>query len=400
MSAEPQLFRIEPDTKESSSMEEVDFVRLGFRERRDIQEWIAKNPRILGEDLLIIGKEFSNFDRTSERLDLLAVDAHGRIVIIEVKRDDTGNDAHWQAIKYASYFRNTKQREVVRILASYESVSEEEAEEKLRTHLGGDLDVLNNDQRIILVSHRFALEVTSAALWLNEKSSNEDMISCVQLTPYRDDQNGDAAPLYIQASRIIPVPGAENYVIETGGGESGGRIDGFTVRRAHRSDDKISSFFREIDTLVTNGLSGNIRPDRRSRWARIRKGGRDYILWYSRPPWKLEECYFQAYLRQGSETKAVTVAFYCSSKKHEGIEAKVSALDIHAQQKIYKKRGFCGITVDLENSSLDEGFRDEIADTLKCFIEKITPVVDEFVNEINEEGRQEARRSPDVPETE
>ena len=29
---------------------------------------------------------------------------------------------------------------------------------------------LNNDQRIILASHRFAPEVTSAALWLNEKA--------------------------------------------------------------------------------------------------------------------------------------------------------------------------------------------------------------------------------------
>ena len=386
MSADPQLFRIEPDTKESSSMEEVDFVRLGFRERRDIQEWIAKNPRILGEDLLIIGKEFSDFDRTSERLDLLAVDAHGRIVIIEVKRDDTGSDAHWQAIKYASYFRNTKQREVVRILASYESVSEEEAEEKLRTHLGGDLDVLNNDQRIILVSHRFALEVTSAALWLNEKSSNEDMISCVQLTPYRDDQNGNAAPLYIQASRIIPVPGAENYVIETGGGKSGGRIDGFTVRRTRRSDDGISSFFREIGTLVTDGLSGNIKPDKRSRWAGRYERGRYYNLWYSRSPWKPRECYFHAYLTQEGETKEVKVAFYCSSTKLEGIEAKLSVLDIHAQQEIYEARGFFGITVDLENSSLDEEFRDEIVETLKCFIEKITPVVDEFVNERNAEG--------------
>ena len=28
----------------------------------------------MGEDLLIIAKEFSGFDRTSERLDLLAVD--------------------------------------------------------------------------------------------------------------------------------------------------------------------------------------------------------------------------------------------------------------------------------------------------------------------------------------
>lgn len=387
MSAEPQLFRIDPDTKESSSMEEVDFARLGFRERRDIQEWIAKNPHILREDLFIIGKEFNDFDRTDERLDLLAVDAHGRIVIIEVKRDDTGSDAHWQAIKYASYFRNTKPQDVVRILAGYESVSEEEAEEKLRTHLGGDLEVLNNDQRIILVSHRFAPEVTSASLWLNEKSSDEDMISCVQLTPYRDDQNDDTAPLYIQASRIIPVPGAENYVIETGGGESGGRTDGFTVRRAHRSEDEISSFFREIGTLVTGGLSGNIKPDGKSPWAGIYRGGRYYNLWYSRPPWKVRECWFQAYLTQGSEAKAATVfyvqvGFYCSSTKCEGIEEKLSALDVHAQQKIDGK----SVTVNLENCSLDKGFRDEIADTLKCFIEKITPVVDEFVNELNEEG--------------
>lgn len=63
-------------------------------------------------------------------------------------------------------------------------------------------------------------------------------------------------------------------------------------------------------------------------------------------------------------------------------EEKLSALDIHSQQKIDGK----SITVDLENSSLDEGFRDEIADKLKCFIEKITPVVDEFVNELNAEG--------------
>ena len=386
MSAEPRLFRIDPHTKESSSMEEVDFARLGFRERRDIQEWIANNPRILGEDLLIIGKEYSDFNRTSERPDLLAVDAHGRIVLIEVKRDHSGSNTHWQAIKYASYFRNTKPQDVVRILAGHESVSEEEAEEKLRTHLEGDLDVLNNDQRIILVSHRFAPEVTSAALWLNEKSSDEGMISCVRLTPYRDAQNvNDTAPLYIQASRIIPVPGAENYVIEAGGGKSGGRIDGFTVRRARRSsDDEISSFFREIDTSVTDGLPDNIKPDKRSRWANFYKeAGRYYNLWYSRSPWGQKEAYFQAYLEQESETEAVTVfrvtvAFYT---RFEGIGEKLSALDVHVQQVIKKN----SVAVHLQNSSLDDGFRDEIADTLKCFIEKITPVVDEFANELNEE---------------
>ena len=105
MSGDPHLFRVDPESRESKLVEEVDFRQLGFQERRDIQEWIAANPGILGEDLLIIGKEFSGFDRTNECLDLLAVDSDGKLVVIELKRDDTGPDAHWQAIKYASYLR-------------------------------------------------------------------------------------------------------------------------------------------------------------------------------------------------------------------------------------------------------------------------------------------------------
>ena len=73
MGAEPQLFRINPENRESERIEEVEFANLGFQERHDIQEWIAANPGILGEGLLVIGKEFSGFDRTDEGL---AVDAH------------------------------------------------------------------------------------------------------------------------------------------------------------------------------------------------------------------------------------------------------------------------------------------------------------------------------------
>ena len=138
--------------------------------------------------MLIICKEFSGFDRTNERLDLLAVDPTGKLVIIELKRDDSGTDAYWQAIKYASYFQKTSAVKVVGILASYDGTASEEAVHKLRRHLNeDDLSSLNNDQRIILASHRFAPEVTSAALWLNGKSPN--LITCVQLTPYVDGES-------------------------------------------------------------------------------------------------------------------------------------------------------------------------------------------------------------------
>ena len=108
MSAEPQLFRINPENRESEKITEVNFVHLGFHERRDVQEWIAANPGILGEGLLIIGKEFIGFDRTNEKLDLLAVDEEGKLVVIELKRDHTGSNAHWQAIKYASYLHRER----------------------------------------------------------------------------------------------------------------------------------------------------------------------------------------------------------------------------------------------------------------------------------------------------
>ena len=41
------------------------------------------------------------------------------------------------------------------------------------------------NQRIILASHRFAPEVTTAALWLNDKAPGENLITCVSLTPFQ-----------------------------------------------------------------------------------------------------------------------------------------------------------------------------------------------------------------------
>ena len=56
MGKEPQLFKIDPTDKTSEAVKEIDFAQVGLLERRDIQEWIANNPGILGDDLLIITK--------------------------------------------------------------------------------------------------------------------------------------------------------------------------------------------------------------------------------------------------------------------------------------------------------------------------------------------------------
>ena len=74
---------------------------MKFRERGNLQEWIANNPSSLSEELLIIQKEFNSFGETNERLELLALDKLRNLVIIENKLDDSGKDVTWQTIKYA-----------------------------------------------------------------------------------------------------------------------------------------------------------------------------------------------------------------------------------------------------------------------------------------------------------
>ncbi len=393
MSGEPKMFRINPENQASEAIAEVDFSRLGFQERRDIQEWVSDNPGILGDDLLIIGKEFSGFDRTSERLDLLAVERDGKLVVIELKRDDTGADAHWQAIKYASYLHHADADQIVDMLVRYDGkITKAEAAERLLQHMGADdLNALNYDQRIILASHRFAPEVTSAVLWLNEKAPDENLITCVQLTPYHDSKTDI---LYVQASTIIPLPGIDNYVVRIGdnaqdNGTSGGGSLGEKLSRsfARNRNDTVTYFLRRVGDLAINELPQEIRPDKSSRWAgrHADQQGRYYHLWYSSPPWSNWGMSYQVnlYPKGASEWQEWVLFLHDQDGLNEwlGNEAVYDRLPEGVAREPYDN----GIAVHVGTDTLNDDFGGKIAEEVRRFVEEISPVVNDFVEEGNEE---------------
>ncbi len=390
MSAEPQLFRINPENRESEKIAEVDFARLGFRERRDIQEWIASNPGILGEDLLIIGKEFSGFDRTDERLDLLAVDADGKLVVIELKRDDSGADAHWQAIKYASYLRRASVEDIIRMLADYSKLSEEDATNRLLQHLNDDdLNALNNDQRIILASHRFAPEVTSAALWLNEKAPGEDLITCVQLIPYRDVQT---ASLYVQSHTIIPVPGIDDYVVVIDGSSGDNRrvrpgASKLAQTFARNRGDDVTRFLRRVSDRTLDRLPAYLKPDKTSRWAGGDPSLRYWHMWYSRPFWGNWRVHYHINLSPESDRAEAAwkanIGFSDNQNEIADLEDKLSDLSVYEDQWWEDRSGELGVT--RLSGDLDESFANTLVETLSRFIEVVTPRIDEIVDSANEE---------------
>ena len=206
------MYKINKSSNSIQRLEQKSFSSLGFRERDHLQEWIAKQPDALGEDFLIIQKEFSGFDDTHERLDLLALDKQGALVIIENKLDDSGKDVIWQALKYASYCSGLSKANITKIYQQYLDVTEPgtSAEECISDFMDGqDFKeiVLNKgvSQRIMLIAAKFRKEVTSTVLWL---MNFKVRLQCFRATPFAMGEE-----LILNVEQIIPTQDAEDYMI-------------------------------------------------------------------------------------------------------------------------------------------------------------------------------------------
>src|SRR5690606_35358638 len=96
------MFKINPTSNRISPLEVKRFSDLGFTERKHLQEWLENYPQALtqgeGDELLIIQKEFDGFDDTRERLDLLAIDKEGNLVIIVNMPYDSGREVAGTAL--------------------------------------------------------------------------------------------------------------------------------------------------------------------------------------------------------------------------------------------------------------------------------------------------------------
>ena len=206
------MYKIHKEKNRIERLENRSFVELGFKERENLQEWIANDPQVFGEELLIIQKEFSGFSETNERLDLLALDKQGDLVIIENKLDDTGRDVCWQCLKYASYCSSLSKDNIRKIYQDYLDKTEHgsTAEERLSEfYENSEYEDININkgltQRLILVAAKFRKEVTSTVLWLLNYKLR---IQCFKVSPYSMGEQ-----LFINFEQIIPTKDAEDYMI-------------------------------------------------------------------------------------------------------------------------------------------------------------------------------------------
>jgi hypothetical protein len=219
-------------------MPESGFAALGMYERADLQRLLRDGITALGEDLLVIAEEFGEWEDARRRIDLLALDTTGRLVVIELKRTDDGGHMELQAIRYAAMVSSMGFEDVVRVLAAHRAKYPAadgglDPRAEVRAFLdAADTDedpVISTDVRIVLVSADFGREITTAVLWLNGFDGMD--IRCVRLVPYEV-----AGRVLLDIQQVLPLPEAADYQVRLRRKDAArerARTDGRDLTRYH-----------------------------------------------------------------------------------------------------------------------------------------------------------------------
>ncbi|MGA9965700.1 MAG: endonuclease NucS domain-containing protein [Terriglobales bacterium] len=206
------MYKLNKTEKQLTKLKETTLSDQGLLERFDFETWIAGSPGVLGEDLLVLATEYvlpSNL-----RIDILALDKSANIVVVELKRDQSGSDIEWQAIRYASYCSNLTADEIYAILAKTKMIDTDAARDQILQFIDEELEQLNNEQRIILVAGDYHPDVASAVLWLREYEID---VRWVRIPSFVDAEGN----LFLNPEIIIPLPEAEVYTTRVGRRSSG-----------------------------------------------------------------------------------------------------------------------------------------------------------------------------------
>lgn len=203
------MLKIDLTKKSLSPIGTKKLTELGIKERQHLQEMIAHSfpsfAQELGLELMLVGKEFFGSDAVDSRLDLLAMDKQGRAVVIELKRRYDDNQLY-QALAYAAMISDWIPSDFFALLAKMAKIQDAEAEKQIESFVEDEPDVINLDQRIILLAEDFDFQTLVTAKWLHEK--HEVDISCYRLvvtTPGQD--------CFLTCQPVYPTPGLEEHAV-------------------------------------------------------------------------------------------------------------------------------------------------------------------------------------------
>ncbi len=293
-------------------VEATTFAREGIRERQHLQRLLRESIEVLAPDTLVIAEEFSRWEGSNRRIDLLGVDRAANLVVVELKRTDEGGHMDLQALRYAAMVSPMTFDEAVDTYDEHlrRQGRDDDARQARLDYLGWDdqaENAFNQQVRIVLASMDFDKEITSTVLWLNDVYGLD--IRCVRIQPYRL-----ADRLLVDVQQIIPLPEAAEYRVQIQKKVQQERI----ARTESTEQAALRRAFWEALLAEANkrtALHANISPSQES-WVSANRGGFGYQYIIRKHEGKVA-----LYIDRGKGTEAENKAvFNALLAKKEAIE--------------------------------------------------------------------------------
>lgn len=179
-----KLYSIEPD----GSFKE--YVKTPFQhgnQESTLERWLEHNADAILEDhsLLIIGRQVAT--NLGSVIDLLAVDRHGDVVVIELKRDRTPRETLAQALEYASFVEGLDADQLEAIFRAYNDDDEANLAAQHRDYFAlaeSDAVSFNKDQKIVIVGQEVTKEIRQTSSFLRAKGLG---VMCVEFAFFTEE---------------------------------------------------------------------------------------------------------------------------------------------------------------------------------------------------------------------
>lgn len=190
--------------------------QAGLRERQHLQEWVIAHPEVLGPSVKIVAFEFGSWtghtgEKERDRLDVLALDREGHLIVVELKRDKAPDTVEMQALKYAALVSRFTRDDLDRVHARYRTqasgheVSAVEAAAELDSWSEITEDTLRSP-KVVLMATDFPQTVTATVVYLHQQLGLDIRLLVFQAYQTSND-------VLITVSQHYPPPGIEEFVL-------------------------------------------------------------------------------------------------------------------------------------------------------------------------------------------
>ena len=171
---------------ENNSVSNIQKPNLDYEER--LKKWLIEDISILSSNLLILGTEvITSFGK---KIDILAINPAGELIIIELKRDKTYREIIAQVLDYATWVKDLDYEDINNIFIKYCKSEYNEISDYFTSHFEKEAEEIefNSDHKMLILGS----EIDDSTVRIIDYLSNEPYsvnINAVNFNYFKD-ENG------------------------------------------------------------------------------------------------------------------------------------------------------------------------------------------------------------------